>query len=99
MCDNLPGVMVRFLQHGFRDADLGVGEERGQPLAVDVDTVPYHHVVLQGQAETMADHLGGVSIYYSGIQIVMKTQLEISTRFLKNEEMTHKEQEILDDEP
>ena len=76
MCDNLPGVMVWFLQHGFRDADLGVGEERGQPLAVDVDTVPYHHVVLQGQAETMADHLGCVSIYYRGLQIVMNTKIQ-----------------------
>ena len=46
VCDDLLGVVVGVLQHGSGHADLGVGEEGGEPLAVDVDAVADDHVVL-----------------------------------------------------
>ena len=55
--DDLPGVVVGVLQHGPGHADLGVGEEGGEPLAVDVDAVPDDHVVLQRETEAVADDL------------------------------------------
>ena len=44
--DDLLGVVVGVLQHGPGHAHLGVGEEGGEPLAVDVDAVADDHVVL-----------------------------------------------------
>ena len=55
--DDLLGVVVGVLQHGPGHADLGVGEEGGEPLAVDVDAVPDDHVVLQRQTEAVTDDL------------------------------------------
>ena len=55
--DDLPGVVVGVLQHRPGHADLGVGEEGGEPLAVNVDAVPDDHVVLQREAEAVADDL------------------------------------------
>ena len=55
--DDLPGVVVGVLQHRPWHADLGVGEEGGEPLAVNVDAVPDDHVVLQREAEAVADDL------------------------------------------
>ena len=46
VCDDLLGVVVGVLQHGSGHAHLGVGEEGGEPLAVDVDAVADDHVVL-----------------------------------------------------
>ena len=40
MCDDLPGVVVGLLYHRLGDADLGLGQQSGEPLAVYVDTVP-----------------------------------------------------------
>ena len=55
--DDLPGVVVGVLQHRPRHADLRVGEEGGEPLAVDVDAVPDDHVVLQRETEAVTDDL------------------------------------------
>ena len=55
--DDLPGVVIGVLQHRPGHADLGVGEEGGEPLAVNVDAVPDDHVVLQREAEAVADDL------------------------------------------
>ena len=55
--DDLPGVVVGVLQYRPGHADLGVGEEGGEPLAVNVDAVPDDHVVLQREAEAVADDL------------------------------------------
>ena len=55
--DDLLGVVVGVLQDGSGHADLGVGEEGGEPLAVDVDAVSDDHVVLQREAEAVADDL------------------------------------------
>ena len=55
--DDLPGVVVGVLQHRPGHADLGVGEEGGEPLAVNVDAVPDDHVVLQRETEAVADDL------------------------------------------
>ena len=55
--DDLLGVVVGVLQHGSGHAHLGVGEEGGEPLAVDVDAVADDHVVLQREAEAVADDL------------------------------------------
>ena len=57
VCDDLLGVVVGVLQHGSGHAHLGVGEEGGEPLAVDVDAVADDHVVLQREAEAVADDL------------------------------------------
>ena len=55
--DDLLGVVVGVLQHGPGHADLGIREEGGEPLAVDVDAVPDDHVVLQRQTEAVTDDL------------------------------------------
>lgn len=55
--DDLPGVVVGVLQHRPGHADLRVGEEGGEPLAVNVDAVPDDHVVLQRETEAVADDL------------------------------------------
>ena len=55
--DDLPSVVIGVLQHRPGYADLGVGEEGREPLAVNVDAVPDDHVVLQREAEAVADDL------------------------------------------
>ena len=57
MRDDLPGVVVWLLYHWLGNTDLGLGQQSGQPLAVDVDTVSDDHVVLQGEAEAVTDDL------------------------------------------
>ena len=55
--DNFPRVMVRILYDRPGNADLGLGQQSREPLAVNVDTVSYDHVVLQREAEAVTDDL------------------------------------------
>ena len=57
MRDDLPGVVVGLLYNWPGHTDLGLRQQGGQPLAVDVDAVSDDHVVLQGQTEAVADDL------------------------------------------
>ena len=55
--DNFPRVMVRILYDRPGNADLGLGQQSREPLAVNVDAISYDHVVLQREAEAVTDDL------------------------------------------
>ena len=46
MRDDLPGVVVGLLYNRLGHTDLGLRQQGGEPLAVDVDAVADDHVVL-----------------------------------------------------
>ena len=57
--DDLPGVSVGLLTYGRRHGGLGLGQESGEPLAVDVHAVLDRLVLGQRQGEAVAYHLRG----------------------------------------
>jgi len=57
MLQNSTAKFVGLFQDGGRDAGLGLGQEGGQPLAVDVDAVLDGLVLAEGQGEAVANDL------------------------------------------
>lgn len=56
MLEDPPAELVGLLQDGGGDTGLGLRQEGGQPLAVDVDTVLDSLVFTQRQGQAVTDH-------------------------------------------
>ena len=57
MLQDPPAELIWFFQDRRRDAGLRLGQQGGQPLAVDVDAVLDGLVFAQRQGQTVADDL------------------------------------------
>lgn len=60
VANHLAGVQVRIVDHGFRYTHIRDWVEDSQPIAVNVDAVSDCIVLVQGEAQTVANHLKSV---------------------------------------